>query len=69
MDANHLEDVFELTLVVERDDIVGKEIYIDDAEDFVVVIDYGQSKKAIFREKLAGARPAANAGLRRGNGP
>jgi hypothetical protein len=56
MDANHLEDVFELTLVVERDDIVGEEIDIDDAEDFIIVIDYGQRKKAMFREKLAGVQ-------------
>jgi hypothetical protein len=56
VDANHLEDVFELALVAERDDVVGEKIYIDDAEDFAVVIDYGQSKKAIFREKLAGAQ-------------
>jgi hypothetical protein len=56
VDANHLENVFELTLVVEQDDIVGEEIDIDDAEDFIIVIDYGQSKKAIFREKLAGTQ-------------
>ena len=54
MDADHLEDVIELALVVKRDDIVSEEIDIDDSEDFIVVIDYGQGKKAIFREKLAG---------------
>ena len=56
MDTNHLKDVIELALVGERDDIVGEEIDIDDAEDFVVVIDYGQRKKTIFREKLTGAQ-------------
>lgn len=56
MDANHLKDVIELTLVGEGDDIVGEEIDIDDAEDFIIVIDYGQSEKAIFREKLAGVQ-------------
>jgi len=56
VDANHLKDVFELALVGERDDIVGEEIDIDDAEDFIIVIDYGQRKKTIFREKLAGVQ-------------
>lgn len=56
MDADHLKDVFELALVGERDDVVGEEIDIDDTEDFIIVIDYGQRKKAIFREKLAGVQ-------------
>ena len=61
MNADELEDIFELLLVSYFDDLVGEEVDIDEAENFIIVIDDGQSEETMHGKKLTGEQN----GLRR----